>query len=148
MAAATSSSGEVDVTGADSRPLMSEDIMSSHFSSSIAELSCDRVSIRGAGSTPVVDADIAPSIFSTLASTARILSFCTTSGAQHPAHLQGLFDSVSELPFRVPADADLEVEFLQAFLPSGLLPNDVQHTLQPDQNSVIRSDDLFTSDTA
>ena len=40
---------------------------------------------------------------------------------------------------------DLEVEFLQAFLPSGLLPNDVCRTLQPGQSSVIRPDDEFTS---
>ena len=41
---------------------------------------------------------------------------------------------------------DLEVELLQAFLPSGLLPNDVWRTLQPGRSSVIRPDDEFTSE--
>ena len=40
---------------------------------------------------------------------------------------------------------DLEVEFFQAFLLSGLLPNDVCRTLQPGQSIVIRPDDKFTS---
>ena len=41
---------------------------------------------------------------------------------------------------------DLEVEFLQTFLSSGLLPNDVRCTLKPGQSSVIRSYDEFTSE--
>ena len=40
---------------------------------------------------------------------------------------------------------DLEVEFWQAFLPSGLLPNDVRCTLQPRQSSGIYLDDELTS---
>ena len=40
---------------------------------------------------------------------------------------------------------DLEVEFLQALLPLGLLPNDVRRMLQPGHSSVIRPDDEFTS---
>ena len=41
---------------------------------------------------------------------------------------------------------NLEIKFFQVFLPSGLLPNDVQRMLQPGQSSVIRPDDEFTSE--
>ena len=57
MAAATSSSGEVDVTGADFYSVIDEDISSSHSSSAVAEPSCDRVRVHGAESTPGLDAD-------------------------------------------------------------------------------------------
>ena len=45
-----------------------------------------------------------------------------------------------------PAGAGSKVEFLQAFLKSRLLPNDVWRNLQLGQSSVIRPDDEFTTE--
>ena len=73
MVAATSSSGEVDATGADSTSGMDEDIAPSLFSMLLL-----------------------------LASTARAEPFGSTSGKQHPGRRQGRLDNASALPCRVP----------------------------------------------
>ena len=73
MVSATSSSGEVDATGADSTPGMDEDITPSVFSTLLL-----------------------------LASTARTESFGSTFGRQHPGRRQGRLDNASALPCRVP----------------------------------------------
>ena len=73
MVAATSSSGEVDATGADLTPGMDEDIAPSLFST-----------------------------FLLLASTAREESFGSTCGRQHPGRRQGRLDNAFALPCRVP----------------------------------------------